>query len=315
MPAFNTFLNTADIANGFDAMTAALEDPRPHPTEAALVQLGRVVMDELLDVVLGTALEDHVAAVAEAVIGGLHNGVQRLERTADRSRDALARGLRDFDASEVADHNLQQAQAETDAADVAVRALEIVRHAAAEAYAVATGETWSPWRGSVRGLGATAAQIDAAHALRAHQQSQLSQSHAGDQVIAFRGAPNAVTPDDAMRIFDALNWAHGEWPDMSLALTGAKGSEQIAKRWASQKHVRLVLARPNFERHGRAAPFRANDTLMELRPVCVLTLAASVATGVGEPAKPFGPVLSLAQQANQAGVRCVRIAAKRGPPS
>jgi hypothetical protein len=314
MPAFKSFLNTADTGGAFDSMTAALEDPRPHPTEAALAQLGQVVMDELLDVVLGTALEDHIGAVAEAVIGGLHNGVQRLERTADRSRDALARGLRDFDASEVADHDLQQAQTETDSADVAVRALEIVRDAAAEAYAVATGETWSPWRGGVRGHGATAAQLDAAHALRARQQSHLAEANAGDQVIAFRGAPNAVTPDDAMRIFDALNWAHAEWPDMSLALTGAKGAEQIAKRWAVQKCVRLVLARPNFERHGRAAPFRANDVLMELRPVCVLTLAASVAPGVSESAKPFGPVLSLAQQASQAGVRCVRIAAKRGPP-
>jgi hypothetical protein len=312
MPAF---LNTADLGRGFDAMTAALEDPRPHPTEAALSQLGQGVMNELLDLVLGTALEDHVGPVAEALIGGLHSGVQRLERSADRSRDALARGLREFDASEVADHDLQQARAETDAADVAVRALEIVRDAAAEAYAVATGETWSPWRGGVRGCGATAAQIDAAHALRAREQARLAQADAGDQVIAFRGAPGAVTPDDAMRIFDALNWAQSEWPQMSLALTGAKGAEQIAKRWAAQKHVRLVLARPDFERHGRAAPFRANDLLMALRPVCVLTLAATVAADAAGTAKPFGPVLSLAQLAQQAGVRCVRIAARRVPPS
>jgi hypothetical protein len=205
MTASSPFLNTADLGGPFDAMTAALGDPRPHPTEAALGQLGNAVMNEVLDLVLGSALEDHVAVVAEALIGGLHSGAQRLERTADRARDAVARGLRDFDASEVADHDLQQARAETDAADVAVRALEIVRDAAAEAYATATGETWSPWRGGARSHGVTAAQIDAAHALRARQARQLSDADAGDQVVAFRGAPDAVSQDDAMRIFDALN--------------------------------------------------------------------------------------------------------------
>jgi hypothetical protein len=303
------FLDTADL-DAFDALTAALGDPRPHPTEAALSQLGQGLMTELLDLLLGSALEDHVVVISEALIGGLHGGAQRLERAADRARDALARGLRDFDASEVADHDLQQARAETDAADAAVRAMEIVRDAAAEAYAAATGESWSPWRGGVRPSGATAGQVDAAHALRARQARRLAEADAGGQVVAFRGAPAAATPEDAMRIFDALNWAQAEWPQMSLALTGAPGAERIARRWASQKHVRLILARPDFERHGRGAPFRANDTLMALEPVCVLALSMSVA-GVGGAGRPFGPVLNLAQQAHAAGVRCVRIAAKR----
>jgi hypothetical protein len=315
MSASAPFLNTAEFGGAFDAFAAALEDPRPHPTEAALVQLGHAVMDELLDVLLGSALEDHASVIAEAFIGGLHAGAQRLERVADRSRETLARGLRDFDASEVADHDLQAARTETDAADVAVRAAELVRDAAAETYATATGETWSPWRGSVRGSGVTAAQVDAAHALRARADRRLADHDAGGQVVAFRGSPTAVTPEDAMRIFDALNWAQATWPHMSLALTGAKGSEQIAKRWAAQKGVRLVLARPDFEKHGRAAPFRANDTLMALRPVCVLALSMSVNDGLADGAKPFGPVLSLAEQAHKAGVRCVRISARRAEPA
>src|SRR5437879_544168 len=107
-------------------------------------------MTELLDTLLGTALEDHLAVVCETFIGGLHAGSQRLERDADRSRDRLADRLREFDGSEVADVELQDAKHAADAADVAVRALEIVRDAAAAAYATATGEVWSPWRGSTR---------------------------------------------------------------------------------------------------------------------------------------------------------------------
>ena len=41
--------STSDTA--FDVQASALEDPRPHPTEAALVQLGHAVMTELLDVI------------------------------------------------------------------------------------------------------------------------------------------------------------------------------------------------------------------------------------------------------------------------
>jgi hypothetical protein len=60
---------------------------------------------------------------------------------------------------------------------------------------------------------------------------------------------------------------------MALATTGAKSAERLAIRWAQQKGVTLVLARADFDRRGKAAPFRANDELMALEPACCLTLA------------------------------------------
>lgn len=308
MTAFASTPDPLDL-DAFDALTSALQDIRPHPTAAALAQLGGALMTELLDLLLGTALEDHVVTICETFIGGLHAGTQRLEREADRARDALARRLRDFDGSEVADQDLQDAKRTADAADVAIRSLEFVRDAAAEVYAQATGEVWSPWRGSVRAHGVTAAQVDAQAALRAAQARRRSGADPGDCVVAFRAAPQAIAPEDASRIFDALNWALSQWPGMSLALTGAPGGERLAKRWAQQKHVRLVLARPDFERHGRAAPFRANDALMALEPVCVLVLGRSLAATAHE-AAAFGPALNLAQMAHERGVRCVRLRAR-----
>lgn len=308
MRTSHTFFNTADL-DGFDALTAALQDPRPHPTEPALVQLGQALMGEVLDTVLGTALEDQAATICETFLGGLHAGVQRLDRDADRQRDELARLLRDFDGSEVADTDLQEAKQRADAADVAARALELVRDAAAGVYATNTGEVWSPWRGSVRG-GSTAAQIDAQEALRAVQDRRRSAADPGDTVVAFRASPRSDAPEDAARIFDALNWARAEWPTMSLALTGAKGGERLAKRWAQQKNVRLVLAKADFERHGRAAPFRANDQLMALRPVCVLVLPESLGPAAQAGAPPFGPAMNLAEQARQRGIRCLRITSR-----
>ena len=306
------FFNSADL-DGFDALTAALEDPRPHPTEAALRQLGEAAMSEMLDLVLGTALEDHATTICETFIGGLHAGVQRLDRDADRFREDLARALRDFDGSEVADGDLQEAKRRADAVDVAARSLEHVRDAAADCYATGTGEVWSPWRGSVRGSVTTAAQIDAQEALRCAQARRLDSSDAGATVVAFRASPRGDAPEDASRIFDALNWARGEWPNMSLALTGAKGGERLAKRWAQQKGVPMVLAKADFERYGRSAPFRANDQLMALRPVCVLVLPESLGVSAAAGAPEFGPALNLAEQARHRGVRCVRIVA-RGTP-
>jgi len=306
MRRLTTFFNTADL-DGFDALTAALQDPRPHPSEPALVQLGHGLMSEVLDVVLGTALEDQAVSICETFIGGLHAGVQRLDREADRQREDLARLLRDFDGSEVADVDLQEAKQRADAVDVAARALELVRDAAAEAYATATGEIWSPWRGSIRGGGTSAAQIDAQAALRAAEDRRRHGADPGDQVVAFRASPRSDAPEDAMRIFDALNWARAQWPDMSLALTGAKGGERLAKRWAQQKGVRLVLAKADFARYGRAAPFRANDQLMALRPVCVLVLPESLGAAKDAGAPPFGPAMNLAEQARRMGVRCHRI--------
>lgn len=291
----------------FDVQAAALEDVRPHPTEEALVQLGRSLMTELLDVVACTALEDVQAILAESLIGAFHSAAHRIERDADRARDRIRLLERDFDGSEAADTDLQDATRGARAADVAQAAAELVRDAASEAYSVATGEAWTPWRGSRRATRLTAAQLDARAALRAAEQQRSAEPQG--PVVALRAAPSAVTALDAGRIFDALNWALREWPAMALATTGAKGAERVAVRWAQQKGVTLVLARPDFDRHGKAAPFRANDDLMALRPVCCLVLSGSLDPAAAAGRRPFGPALNLAELARAQAARCIRITA------
>lgn len=293
----------ADTA--FDVQAAALEDPRPHPTEAALVQLGQVLMTELVDLLGDTALEDVRTILCESLIGAFHSAAGRIERDGDRARDRIRLVERDFDGSEMADTELQAATAAARASDVAQAAAELIRDAAAEAYATQTGEVWTPWRGSRRGSFLTAAQLEAKQLVRALDRRRAQPVEPTGPVVAFRAAPSANHPEDARRIFDALNWARGEWPDLVLATTGAKGAERLAIRWAQQKHVTLVLARADFDRHGKAAPFRANDELMALEPVCCLTLAQSLDDGAS--AHPFGPALNLAQQAEAHAVRHVAI--------
>ncbi|TAJ73686.1 MAG: DUF2493 domain-containing protein [Phenylobacterium sp.] len=294
----------------FDVQAAALEDIRPHPTEDALVQLGHVLMTELIDLIGDTALEDVQTILCESLIGAFHSAAGRIERDGDRARDRMRLLERDFDGSELADTELQEATRVTRAADVAQAAAELVRDAAAEVYTTQTGEVWTAWRGSRRGTRMTAAQLEAKAAIRAVERRRRGEADPGGPVVAFRAAPFADSAEDAQRIFDALNWAKSEWPDMALATTGAKGAERIAIRWAQQKSVTLVLARADFDRHGKAAPFRANDDLLALEPTCCLTLAQSLELGRAERSHPFGPALNLAQQATARGVRHVAILAK-----
>ncbi|WP_029416613.1 DUF2493 domain-containing protein [Brevundimonas bacteroides] len=293
--------------SAFDDLTASLGDPRPHPTEAALAQLGSALMSELLDVLAGTALEDFQTLLAEALIGAFHSAAQRIERDADRARDAMRSLDRDFDGSEAADTELQEATLRARAADVATEAAERIRDAASEAYTVSTGEVWTAWRGSRRGAYLTAAQLEAKAVIRAIHVRKSDAADPCGRVVAFRGAPMADTAEDARRIFDALNWAKAEWPDMALATTGAKGAEKLAIKWAAQKGVKLVLARADFNANGKAAPFRANDDLLALEPVCCLTLSLSLDAARSVAQRSFGPALNLGQKAEQSGRRHVSI--------
>lgn len=296
---------------GFGRLVPALQgrDARPHPTEDALIQLGRALMTELVDVISDTALEDYQTILGEALIGAFHSAAGRIERDADRARDAMRALDRDFDGSEAADVELQDATAKARSGDAATQACELIRDAASETWTIATGEVWTAWRGSRRGTHLTAAQLEAKQAIRAIRNRRSGEADPGGPVVAFRGAPMADTAEDAGRIFDALNWAKGEWPDMALATTGAKGSEKLAIKWAQQKGVKLILARADFDRNGKAAPFRANDELIALEPEVCLTLVHSLA-GVREDQRPFGPALNLGQKAMENGLRHVPIKAR-----
>src|SRR5690606_30072401 len=138
-------------------------------------------------------------------IGAFHSVAGRIERDADRARDTMRRLDRDFDGSETADVELQEATARARAGDAATLAADRVRDAASDAWTVATGEVWTAWRGSRRGSFLTAAQLEAKQAIRAVRDRRTEDARHQGAVVAFRGAPSADAAEDAARIFDALN--------------------------------------------------------------------------------------------------------------
>ncbi len=295
----------------FEALCAAAQDYRPHPEQAQLEQLGLALMTEVLDVIGDTALEDYQTPIAEGLIGAFHSIAGRLQREFDRAADDVKRLSRDFDGSEIADVELQEATAKAHAVEAAIRAVEMIRDQARETYTLHTGEIWTPWRGSARRTASTAAQIDAREALRAKQARTHAATDPGAHVVAFRGAPMANTAEDANRVYDALNWALAQWPDMKLTTTNCAGPERLAIGWANGKHVDHVLTPFDKAKHAKAAPFRANDAMIALEPVIVFTLARSLNLERAAQTQTFGAVLDVGQKAEARGIRHLPIRMRR----
>jgi hypothetical protein len=296
----------------FEALCAAVQDDRPHPEQAELEQLGLALMTETLDVVANTAFEDYVVPIAEGLIGAFHSISLRLQRDWDRAADDVKRLSRDFDGSEIADVELQEATRKAYAAEAAVRAVEMVRDRANETYAAITGEVWTPWRGSTRRTASTAAQIDAREAIRAKQANRIAAVEAGTEVVAFRGSPEANTAIDCNRIYDALNWALAKWPDMKLATTGCRGAEAKAMSWARDHHIDHIGAKFDKAKYKKAAPFRANDDLLALEPVILLTLPLSLDPQRAAQSTAFGPAVVAGQDAESQGIRHLPVRLRAG---
>ena len=49
-----------------------------------------------------------------------------------------------------------------------------------------------------------------------------------------------------------------------------RGTEHIASAWARARKVTQIVFSPDFKAHGKAAPFRRNDALLEILPIGVV---------------------------------------------
>ena len=85
--------------------------------------------------------------------------------------------------------------------------------------------------------------------------------------------------------------------DMVLVHGGGPGVERIAASWAEQRGVHQVVCKPDWDRHGRAAPFRRNDDLLNLLPKGVIAFPGS---GITE---------NLVDKARQLGIPVQKVAA------
>ena len=114
----------------------------------------------------------------------------------------------------------------------------------------------------------TAAMVDSRDFLNARRRIKAEILVPQGTLIAFAGGQDY---QDVDRIWSLLDRVRAKHPDMVL-IHGAspKGAELIAAKWADNRKVKQVAFRPDWKKHGKAAPFRRNDAMLEVMPVGVI---------------------------------------------
>ena len=256
--------------------------------------------DEALDAVgeafrlLGDAVPDGVqlADERESLLWGFVNTfdaqVRRLERSVDRLAPQMRTLQRAQDGTEINARELElvthRAQNLGDRRD----AFERMRDAAAEHYRAATGETWRPRRGSHTSQTGhlTSAAIDARDFLRART-DRATRAHLPEGTLVAVTGGKAVS--DAGAVITRLDRARVKYADMVLVHGGGPGVERIAAEWAERNGVHQVVCKPDWNAHGRAAPFRRNDALLNLLPKGVIAFPGSgITDNLVDKAKSLG---------------------------
>ena len=222
----------------------------------------------------GTQLADE----RESLLWGFVNCLDAQVRRLDRSVDRLSPELRDLqsaqDGTEVKSRELElvtdRAQNLGDRRD----AFEQMRDAVAEQYRSETGEVWRPRHGSnVSQTGKlTSAAIDARDFMRARKDRETRAHLPEGTLVAIAGGKDVR---DAGAIFARLDQAKAKYDDIVLVHGGGPGVERIAAQWAERNAVHQVVCKPDWNAHGRAAPFRRNDELLNLLPKGVLAFPGS----------------------------------------
>ena len=240
----------------------------------------------------GTQLADERESLLWGFVNMLHAQTQRLDRGVDKLE--LRDLQRDQDGSEIKSFELElktdRAQNLGDRRD----AFERMRDSAAEAYRSITGEVWRPRYGSHTSQTGTltSAAIDARDFMRARKDREAQAHIPQGTLVAITGGKDVTDPG---AVFARLDKVRAKYADIVLVHGGGPGVEKIAARWAEQNAVHQIVCKPDWNAHGRAAPFRRNDDLLNLLPKGVIAFPGS---GITE---------NLVDKARQLGIPVQRV--------
>ena len=240
----------------------------------------------------GTQLADERESLLWGFVNCLHSQVARLDRAVDRIVPEMKDLERAQDGTEVKAWDLELTTGRARNLGDRRDAFESLRDVAAEAYRVHTGEVWRPRHGShsSRTGTLTSAAIDARDFRRARKDREIRAHLPDGTLVAVTGGRTVADADAVWTTLDRTKEKHG---DMVLLHGDGPGVEKIAASWAEARGVHQVVCRPDWNAHGKAAPFRRNDELLNLLPKGVIAFPGSGITGnLVDKAKQLGiPVM------------------------
>ena len=201
----------------------------------------------------GTMLADERESLIWGLVNCFHAQTQRLDRALDRMEPELRDLQRAQDGTEVKARELEIA--DRPAHNTADRrdALEIFRDCAADAYRARTGEPLAaaPRFAHQPDRQLTSAAIDARDFMRARKDRETMAHLPQGTLVAIAGGKDIADP---AAVIARLDKAREKYADMVLVHGGGPGVEKIAARWAERNGIQQIVCKPDWNRHGRAAP-------------------------------------------------------------
>jgi hypothetical protein len=244
-------------------------DPRPLPEGNVVVAAITDIFEALVVALSDTRLEPDLDDLLWSAVSVFHRATCRIERELDDNEQAQRRSQREQDGSEVKSVELERLTAEGQTLIERRNAFELMRDQAADLYECHTGTSWRPRSGSmVSHRNLTAAMIDSRDFLHAKKRAETQVLLPAGPKIAFTGG---LDFNDHSLIWAKLDQVHAKHPDMVLMHgKSLKGAEKIASRWADHRKVPQIGFAPDWTKHGRAAPFKRNDQMLDVMPIGVI---------------------------------------------
>lgn len=244
-------------------------DPRPMPEDHVLAGTIADMVDALVSGLGDSALDADLDDLLWSTVNSFHRAGARIERQLDDNEVAQRRLQQEQDGTEVKSVELERLILMGECLVNRRDALELMRDQAAERYEHQTGSAWRPRTGSmVNHRHLTSAMIDSRDFLAARHRADTGIMLPSGPKIAFTGGMDF---NDYQLIWDVLDKVHTKHPGMVLVHGGSpKGAELIAAKWADNRNIPQIAFKPDWTKHGKAAPFRRNDAMLDIVPIGVI---------------------------------------------
>ena len=267
-------------------------DPRPLPEGTMVAAAVADIFDALLATLGDTRLEPDLDDLLWSTVNLFHRATDRVTRELDDNEQAQRRSQYEQDGSEVKSVELERLTAEGQTLIERRNAFELMRDQAAEHFERHTGSSWRPRNGSmVNHRAMTSAMIDSRDFLAAKRRTEAEVLLPPGPKVAFTGG---LDFNDHRLIWARLDQVHAKHPGMVLLHGGSpKGAELIAAKWADNRKVPQIAFKPDWTKHGKAAPFKRNDAMLDVLPVGVLVFPGTgIQENLGDKARKLGiPVM------------------------
>lgn len=265
--------------------------PQPDQVELAMTTLFETTIGLLTD----SQLEDNLEEMLWSLTSIFHRRLSFLQKRLDDNEGEVRAMIGIQDGSEITSVELERLQM------IGLKlwdhqdAFEQMRDLASEHFSAATGSPWLPRTGSkVSHRGLTSAVVDSRAYLSAKRHKETEIHCPEGTRIAFSGGDYQAYD----LIWAVLDTTHKKYPDMILLHGGTpRGAEMIASRWADTRGVTQVVFKPDWKNHGKAAPFKRNDKMLDTMPQ---GLIATPGSGITE---------NIVDKARKLGIRVKRIGA------